>query len=143
MGCFFIDIQNTFHFDSKLWSNKDELNIPGGKTGLDSQETKLPTYWNTPFSKICLGMKIGHQTKFTVIDVHASSLYSLIADGHYRSTSLSRDRHTWNTLIGSHPSLQRKCIKEGFSASRTRIGYAGNNENDCKSYDSITHIEPV
>ena len=29
----------------------------GGKTGFDSQETKLPTYWSTPFSKICLGMK--------------------------------------------------------------------------------------
>ena len=83
-------------------------------------------------------MKVGHQIKFTVINVYTNSLYSLIADGHYRSTSLSRDRHTWNTLIGSHPSLQRKCIKEGFSASRARIGYVGNNANDCKGYDSIT-----
>ena len=69
---FCLNFQNTFHFNSKLWSNKNELNLPGGKTGLDSQETKLPTYWNTPFSKICLGMKIGHQIKFTVINVHAT-----------------------------------------------------------------------
>ena len=141
MGCFFIDIQNTFHFDSKLWSNKNELNIPGGKTGLDSQETKLPTYWNTPFSKICLGMKIGQQIKFTVINVHANSLYSLIADGDYRATSLGRNK--WKTLIGSQASLQRGCTKEGFNAvcsdshaSRTRIGIVGNNENACDSCNS-------
>ena len=142
MGCFFfIDIQNTFHFDSKLWSNKSEFNLPGGKTGLDSQETKLPTYWNTSFSKICLGMKFGHQTKFTVIDVHASSLYSLIADGHYRATSLGRNM--WKTLIGSQASLQYNCNKESFNAgctdslaSKTRIGIVGNNENACSSCNS-------
>ena len=134
------NFQKTFHFDSKLWSNKNEFNLPGGKTGLDSQETKLPTYWNTPFSKICLGMKIGHQIKFTVINVHANSLYSLIADGHYRATSLGR--HMWKTLIGSQASLQLNCNKEGFNAvcnsgaSRARIGYVGNNENDCTSCDS-------
>ena len=137
----FFDIQNTFHFDSKLWTNKNNLNLPGGKTGFDSQETKLPTYWNTPFSKICLGMKIGHQIKFTVINVHTNSLYSLIAGGHYRATSLSRN--TWKTLIGSQASLQLNCNKEGFnavckdsSASRTTIGIVGNNEKACNSCKS-------
>jgi len=65
----------TFHYDSKLWSNKADFNLPGGKTGLDHHETKLPTYWNTRFSKICLGMRIGHQIRFIVINKHANSLY--------------------------------------------------------------------
>ena len=135
------NFQKTFHFDSKLWSNKNEFNLPGGKTGLDTQETKLPTYWNTPFSKICLGMKIGHQIKFTVINVHANSLHSLIAEEHYSATSLGRN--TWKTLIGSQASLQSNCNKEGFNVvggspkySRARIGIVGNNENNCNRCNS-------
>ena len=86
-------------------------------------------------------MKIGHQIKFTVINVHANSLYSLIADGHYRATSLGRN--TWKTLIGSQASFQRNCNKEGFNAvcstsshSRARIGFVGNEGNACDSCDS-------
>ena len=80
----------------------------------DNHETKLPTYWNTPFSKICLGMKIGHQTRFIVITKHATSLHSLIADGNYRATSLGQN--TWKSLLGSFASLQPNCNKEGFNA---------------------------
>ena len=133
--------QDTFHYDSKLWSNKSDYNLPGGMTWFDTQETKLPTYWNTTFSKICLGMKIGNQTKFIVINKQANSLYSLIADGKYRATSLGRN--TWKTLIGSQASLQTNCNKEGFNAvgthhktSKTRIGFLGNEQGDCSSPDS-------
>ena len=119
----------------------NEFNRPGGKTGFDLQETKLPTYWNTPFSKICLGMKIGHQINFIVINKHANSLYSLIADGKYRSITLGRN--TWKTLIGSQASLQLYCNKEGLnvvgdrsSQSKARIGIIGNNQNDCRTCDS-------
>ena len=132
--------QKTFHYNSGFWSNKNSYNLPGGKTGFDDQETKLPTYWNTSFSKICLGMKIGKQIKFIVINKKAASLHSLIADGKYRATSLGRN--TWKTLIGSQASLQPNCNKEGFNVGRghntpgTRIGFLGNNEKECKSCDS-------
>ena len=133
--------QGTFHYSSKLWSNKVDFNLPGGKTGLDTHETKLPTYWNTPFNKICLGMKIGQQFKSVVINHQARSLSSLIGDGKYRATSLGRN--TWKKLIGSRASLQNNCNKEGFNAigtdsnhSKARIGILGNNENDCISCDS-------
>ncbi|CAH3128154.1 unnamed protein product, partial [Pocillopora meandrina] len=133
--------KSTFHYDSGYWSNKTEYNTAGGETGFDSQETKLPTYWDTSFSKICLGMKIGEQIRFIVINMKASSLYSLIADGKYRNTSLGRD--SWKTLIGSEASLQSDCNKEGFNVicggsgfSKARIGIATNNQNHCNSCDS-------
>ena len=103
----------------------------------------METYWNTPFSKICLGMMIDGRddTAFIVINKQADSLYSLIADGQYRNTSLGRD--TWKTLIGSQASLQLNCNKEGFnvisdrrSHSKARIGFLGNNENSCGDCDS-------
>ena len=136
-----IILKNTFHYYSDLWTNKTDYNIPGGKTGFDSQETKLPVYWNTPFTKICLGMKIGHQIKFIAINKQANSLYSLIADEKCRATSLGRN--AWKTLIGSQASLQYNCNKEGFNVvgtssyhSKARIGIISNNENDCGSCDS-------
>ena len=132
--------KKTFHYDSEFWSNNEIFNYDGGKTGFDLKETKLPFYWITPFSKICVGMKI-HQIKFIVINRKANSLHSLIADGQYRATSLGRD--TWKSLIGSKASLQLNCNKEGFNAigncsswSKARIGILGNYENDCNACDS-------
>ena len=83
-------------------------------------------------------MKIGSQVKSIVIYRQANSLYSLIADGEYRSTSLGRN--TWKKLIGIQASLQKNCNREGFnsgtSSRRARIGIISNNENDCKTCDS-------
>ena len=108
---------------------------------MDTHETKLPTYWNTPFDKICLGMKIGQQFKSVIIKHQARSLYSLIADGKYKATSLGRN--TWKKLIGSRALLQPNCNKEGFNVvsiysawPKARIGILGNNENDCITCDS-------
>ena len=88
-------------------------------------------------------MKIGHQLRFIVINRHANSLFSLIADGKYRATSLGRN--AWKRLIGSLASLQPNCNKEGFNAaimgssphhSKARIGITANQENHCGSCDS-------
>ena len=68
-------------------------------------------------------------------------MYSLIADGQYRSTSLGRDK--WKSLIGFNASLQYKCNKDGFNAvcddplsPKARIGIISNNEDACTSCDS-------
>ena len=85
-------------------------------------------------------MKIGQDINFIVVNKQASSLYSLIADGQYRATSLGRT--TWKTLISSQTLLHRKCSKEGFNAmtdsysSKARIGIIGNFERVCTSCDS-------
>ena len=115
------------------------FNFPGGLTGFDFQETKLPTYWNTPFTKICLGMKIGQQDRFLLFNYTASSLHSLIADGRHRETNLGRD--TWKTLIGGEASLEANCNKEGFNAvcsqnARARIGIISNDHAFCGGCES-------
>ena len=124
-----------------LWTNKQSFNIDGGKTGFDAEETKLPSYWNTSFSKICLGMNISQVIRFAVIDRQADSLHSLIADGQYRNTSLGRD--AWKALIGSQGSLQRYCDKEGFNALsllssvvKIRIVILGHDYGGCIYCDS-------
>ena len=86
-------------------------------------------------------MKINHQLRFIVINRHANSLFSLIADGKYRATSLGRN--TWKSLVGPRASLQLNCSKEGFNAvgsnprySKARIGITANQQNHCGSCDS-------
>ena len=86
-------------------------------------------------------MKIGERIRFIVINTKASSLYSLIADGKDRNTSLGRD--SWKTLVGSEASLQSDCNTEGFNVicggsgfSKARIGIATNNQNHRNSCDS-------
>nr|XP_058951037.1 uncharacterized protein LOC131778640 [Pocillopora verrucosa] len=134
--------ETTFRYHADYWSNYDEFNLLGGETGFDEQESKLPTYWNISFSKICLGMKINQQFRFIVINKLADSLHSIIADGQYRDTSLGRDE--WKKLIGSDASLQHKCNKEGFNAfsgqsdhSKVRIGIISNGQNNCGKCDSL------
>ena len=139
--CFF---QQTFHYDSHLWSNNETFNLVGGETGFDTEETKLPTFWNTPLSKICLGMKIPGEetTNFILINQTADSLYALIADGKFREISVGRNN--WKSLLGSQGSLQPNCNKVGFNTVNTlnnptirvRIGILGNNEDDCAYCDS-------
>ena len=132
-----------------LWTNKQSFNIDGGKTGFDAEETKLPSYWNTSFSKICLGIKINitGNISFAVIDRQAHSLHSLIGDGYKRETSLGRK--AWKALIGSGGSLQNHCNVEGFNVkgevmgsgnvgrrARARIGIISNDGDHCIGCDS-------
>ena len=108
----------------------------------------MPSYWNTSFSKICLGIKINitGNISFAVIDRQAHSLHSLIADGKKRKTSLGRD--AWKALIRSRGSLQKYCNVEGFNVkgkmgsdnvgrgARARIGIISNEFVDCFDCDS-------
>ena len=133
--------KKTFHYSSSYWTDRNEYNSPGGETGFDENEKKLPTYWNTSFSRICLGMKIDQQLRFIVVNKQADSLYSLIANGKYRETSLGRN--TWKKMVGANASLQKNCNKEGFNvvcqatdSPKARIGIVSNQQNDCNICNS-------
>ena len=120
-----------------MWTNKESYAVEDGLEGLKEKESKLGSYWNTPFKKICLGMTVNGDRKWMVLGYEASSLYSLIADGQYRDTTAGRP--AWKSLIASS-SLQPNCNEEGFSiaynAFKIRIGYYANNDDRCTQADS-------
>ena len=103
----------------------ESIDIPGGSTGFDYQQTKLPNFWNTPLTQICLGMKVKDEDRFITINLTASSLHSIFFTDQYLPTSLGRN--VWKKVVGPQASLQHLCNKEGFNvvcsgAIKTRIG---------------------
>ena len=71
-----------------------------------------------------------------------SSFHSIIGDGKYRNTALSRN--AWKKLIGLQSSPQTNCNKEGFNTAgsskgycKARVGILGNNKKDCANTDSL------
>ena len=107
---------------------------------MTAKQTKLASYWNTQFAKICIGMKKGdHRSiKWIGINHEANSLFEVIANRKFTETSIGR-KH-WKSLI-SGSTLQTYCNKEGFNINpgrktHVRIGLVANNENDCHSCNS-------
>jgi hypothetical protein len=47
-------LQQTFGYDSPYWTNKEGYAVEDGLEGLIEKESKLASYWNTPFKKIKL-----------------------------------------------------------------------------------------
>ena len=136
-------LQTTFSYNSDLWTNKVPLNQSSGKSGFDHDETKMPSFWSTPFTKLCLGMlAAGQETNWITVSYQASSLHSLTSTNTHYPTNVGRGR--WKSLLADS-SLQRNCNMEGFNvkpSSRqnhhavTRIGILGNNQDDCRSCNS-------
>ena len=50
-------LQAVFNYTSPYWTNKETCRVEDGLESWTEKQTKLASYWNTPFSKICLGMK--------------------------------------------------------------------------------------
>ena len=104
--------KQTFGYDSALWSNKQTLNEDSLK--VDDDEAKFASYWTVPFTELCVGMKVDGSTKWINIKQTATSLYSLIADGQYRSTSVGKI--VWRSLL-PRTSMQPNCNKARISIS--------------------------
>ena len=119
------------------------LDQSSGKSGFDHDETKMPSFWSTPFTKLCLGMQAaGQETNWITVSYQASSLHALLSTNTHHATNVDRGR--WKSLLADS-SLQMNCNMEGFNvkpsdgendAAVTRIGILGNNENDCRSCNS-------
>jgi hypothetical protein len=119
----------------------ESFSINCRETGLDHAETKLATFWSTPFTQLCVGMRVNNSLRFIPISYKANSLYDILADGKFRATNIPRN--TWKSLYDDS-SLQIYCGRQGFNVAaddkyhaRVRIGIIGNNENDCLSADSF------
>lgn len=109
--------------------------MTAGKTGFDSIETKMPSYWGVSFSAICVGFTVNDVTNFASITYTATSLYDVIADGSQRAVGLL-GKSKWQSLIAGS-SLQPYCNREGFNLNVVRVGIMSNNENNCDSADSF------
>ncbi|XP_028415945.1 uncharacterized protein LOC114539504 [Dendronephthya gigantea] len=90
-------------------------------------------------------MKVNNETRWIALDYAASSLYKVIGEGSFKSTSAGKE--AWKSLINGS-ALQENCNREGFNIKvglesedfstyiHVRIGVVANNENDCVSCDS-------
>ncbi|XP_028414182.1 uncharacterized skeletal organic matrix protein 5-like [Dendronephthya gigantea] len=129
--------KKTFMYRSSWWTNKQTYAVQDGLEGLTEKESKLASYWNTPFTKICLGMSYNGDTKWMSFNYTGISLYTVIADGQFRATGAGRA--AWKSLIAGS-SLQRNCNREGFNnihlRSKMRIGLVANEQEDCNTCDS-------
>lgn len=103
-------------------------------------ETKLASYYNTPFTELCLGMTQNNAINWILVNYTANSLFSVIADEKYHKTNAGRAE--WMSLING-AFFQQHCNREGFNIKfsahnlKLRIGIAGNNENHCYTCDSV------
>ena len=91
--CFSISFsKETFVYNSSLWTNKESHKPLEGKVFNNLNETKLPTYWSTPLSEICL-VKIGGVVYPTMVisDYQAPSLLS--SDCGWEKTTDQCNRH--------------------------------------------------
>ena len=104
-------LQTTFECSSPFWTNKATWNVEAGLDGLAQNETKLASYLNTPFTKLCLGMTRNGVTNSILVHYTATSLYSVIADGSFHNTSAGRGE--WLSLING-VNLQPNATRKGL-----------------------------
>ena len=112
--------QTTFTYNSSLWTNKSSYNEQAGRN-MASDETKMATYWATPFTSLCLGMRYEEQTRWIKLDYQAKSLYDVISSNQHRATNISIS--TWKNLLnessvqvtwlggGHRPAEKGLCIR--------------------------------
>ena len=133
----FLFFQDTFEYSSSYWRNTKVYQPDKGLKGLTKDETKLASYWNTAFTKICVGMSYNGATNWMQFTHSGSSLNDMIADGSYRTTNAKKQK--WLSLIKG-AELQNGCHQKGFNIKcngfKARLGIFANNEKDCNSCDS-------
>jgi hypothetical protein len=137
----------TFQYNSSLWTNNATLNVGEGLAGLtknESNETKLASYHYTPFTKICLGRKMGddpkNDTEWVLFNHTASSLYSVIAGGNYTATNFGGIVKLLSEM--KNAPVQANCTMEGFNLQfndglKLRIGFTANIEPNCTTPDAF------
>lgn len=126
-------LQQTFIYTSTYWTDKTSFNVEGGKTGFDSEETKLATYSSSPFNQVCFGTTFENQDTFFVTNKTADSIFSVIAGNVLHPTSVGRN--TLRKLFGNKGSLEPYCNTEGFNPVcfpiLVRIGILFNDFSPC------------
>ena len=81
----FFRLQKTFKYHSKHWTSDLEYNEKAG-TNMKEEETKLSSYWSTPFTRLCLGMRDAAEQDTNWISLeHAATSLSDVIDKDRKS----------------------------------------------------------
>ena len=133
-------LQDDYNVASDKWTDGKTYNVQDGLELPLENQAKYPAAIDANFSSICVGMKKSGVTKWLRIDITASSLHELFVQGTHIPTELGRT--AWIELSqGAY--LQNNCNREGINVKGDnnrlyfRIGILGNNENDCRTPDSL------
>ena len=113
----------------------------------NDEEGKFHVFNEMNFTKICMGMRDSGSSfsavKFKEIKIQIShTLLNIFKTSKYISANIGRS--AWLDLI-TNSVLQPNCNKEGLNvygtqypnAAKARLGIIGNNENECRSPDSV------
>ena len=106
----------------------------------DIDEAKFAAFNSMRFKSICFGLEYGGVKRWLHLPVASSSLLNVFRSNRYIRTSLGKNN--WRSLIPDS-TLQLNCNREGINVkwdgqegNIVRIGFVGNNENECRSPDS-------
>ncbi|KAL9980369.1 hypothetical protein ACROYT_G008945 [Oculina patagonica] len=102
--------RNTFSFDSHHWTSK----VAYQKAVLGKgQETKLPGYWLSNFTKVCVTMhfpaNVSRNATFLLVNHTAQSLYSVLHNG--ANKTLPSDL----TSTETPPDIDKSCLTQSFN----------------------------
>ena len=113
---FFSSLKQTFSYNSEYWNNTAAYN-EGGGTGLHDTETKPSTFWSTPFTRLCLGMKYQGETNWIALNYAGSSLRDVIGNGAFKETNLTVTE--WKKLLNTSDIQVRENKRTKHFQSRT------------------------
>jgi hypothetical protein len=137
--------QNTFGYSASLWTNQTLYNADA--PDFDTTEAKLETFNSVPFSALLIRMQVpvtSGTVQSLLISHSGDSLYAVMGGNTYTAFNTPPTRADWKALAGPTSSLQYNCNRQGFNVqpgyASIRIGYLGNNEDDCGSPDSYIGV---
>lgn len=107
---YFHTFQKTFSYDSHQWTSKASY-----QTASKWQETKLPGYWLSPFTRICVMMKFPSTNGKAAILLNytAKSLHSAFHEG--MSKTWPTDFSAKKQFSWTPPNVDRTCFVQGFN----------------------------
>lgn len=86
-------------YDSEYWNNTVAYN-EGSGTSLHDTETKLSSFWSTPFTRLCLGMKYEKETNWIALNYVESSLREVIGNNDtFKETNMNVTE--WKKLLNN------------------------------------------
>jgi hypothetical protein len=133
--------QNTFAYDSALWSSASLYNSDPANYDTPGVEMLLRPYLDTPPSQIMVIMTAVDGLPGSPIilanPVPASTLQQLFTDSLLQTDI---DLSEWHNAVDGGGTYQNNCNYQGFNVAinsyEFRFGIIYNNENDCGSPDT-------